>query len=200
MCDPWQSHDFFQIMSNEIPDDLCKKCLPDCDVITYNPTITVELFDSCNANNIGVSQFCRINLKQPSPMQMKLISQIQNEFYNGSIEMFPKMPDYIDSLKSSIRRYGFDIFKKPQKTYDAFGEDIAMVKIIYQKSTVIQMGSKLTMTWIDYFSTVGGLLGLVLGMGFVSFIELFWLCMRLINAKFNLKKLFMELFFLDNLP
>jgi hypothetical protein len=41
------------------------------------------------------------------------------------------------------------------------------------------MGSQLTMTWIDYFSMVGGLLGLVLGMGIVSFIELIWLCLRL---------------------
>jgi hypothetical protein len=130
-------------------------------------------------------------------MQMKLFSQVQNEFYNESAEMFRNMPDYIYSLKSSIRRYGFNIFKKPHKTYDAFDEDIAMVKIIYQKSTVIQMGSQLTMTWIDYFSTVGGLLGLVLGMGFVSFVELFWLCLRIIAVQFNLKNVFLELFLIQ---
>ena len=44
------------------------------------------------------------------------------------------------------------------------------------------------MTWIDYFSTVGGLLGLVLGMGFISFIELFWLVLRIIALKLQLTR------------
>ena len=48
------------------------------------------------------------------------------------------------------------------------------------------MGSQLDMTWIDYFAAVGGLLGLVLGMGFVSFIELVWLGLRIFAKKLNL--------------
>ena len=187
ICDPWQSYDFFQIMTNEIPDNICPQCLPDCTVTIYNPTITVEPFDTCDANNIGVSQFCSINLKQPTAMQMRLVSQIQNEFYNSSTGKYVNAPDYVMSLKSSIRNYGFDVFKKTNTTYDAFDEDIAMVQILYQKSTAILMGSQLTMTWIDYFSAVGGLLGLVLGMGFVSFIELVWLGLRIIALKLNLK-------------
>jgi len=188
ICDPWQSYDFFQIMTNKIPDNLCSKCLPDCSVTTYNPTITVQPFDTCDANNIGVSQFCSINLNQPLPMQMKLVTQIQNEFYNPRTGLFQNMPDYIGSLKSSRRNYGYNVFAQPNKTYDAFDRDIAMVQILYQKSTAIQMGSQLTMTWIDYFSAVGGLMGLVLGMGFVSFIELFWLCLRILALKLNLTK------------
>jgi len=188
MCDPWQSYDFFQIMSNEIPDNLCPQCLPDCSVTLYNPTLAEELFNTCNANNVGVGQLCSINLKQPLPMQMRLISQIQNEFWNERAQKFVNIPAYIKELKSSIRNYGIDIFKKPQKQYNAFDEDIAMVQIIYQKSTAIVMKSQLTMTWIDYFSAVGGLLGLVLGMGFVSFIELFWLGMRIIALKLNMTR------------
>jgi len=188
MCDPWQSYDFFQIMSNEIPDNLCPQCLPDCSVTLYNPTLAEELFNTCNANNVGVGQLCSINLKQPLPMQMRLISQIQNEFWNERAQKFGNIPAYIKELKSSIRNYGIDIFKKPQKQYNAFDEDIAMVQIIYQKSTAIVMKSQLTMTWIDYFSAVGGLLGLVLGMGFVSFIELFWLGMRIIALKLNMTR------------
>ena len=42
------------------------------------------------------------------------------------------------------------------------------------------------MTWIDYLSAVGGLLGLVLGMGFISFVELFWLAIRIISKLANL--------------
>jgi hypothetical protein len=47
------------------------------------------------------------------------------------------------------------------------------------------MGHSPRMNWIDYLSAVGGLLGLVLGMGIVSFIELIWLCFRLAARKWN---------------
>ena len=189
ICDPWQTFDFLQIMKNEIPNNLCSQCFPDCGFTTYNPTITVEPFDTCNANNIGVSRFCSINLRQTLPMQMRLFNQIRNEFYNTSSSKLVNVPDYIMPLKSSIRNYGYNVFKKsPNTTYDAFDRDIAMVQILFQKSTAIVMGSRLTMTWIDYFSAVGGLLGLVLGMGFVSFVELFWLGMRMIAFKLNMKR------------
>jgi hypothetical protein len=180
ICDPWQSYDFFQIMSSKIPDNICQQCLPDCSITMYNPTVTVEPFVTCNANNIGTSQFCALNLKQIMPMQLRLASQIQNEFRNTSTGQLDKMPQYFVSLKSSNRKYGYQVFKKTHKTYDALDRDIAMVQIVFQKSTAILIGTQLYMTWIDYFSAVGGLLGLVLGMGFVTFIEIIWLCFRLI--------------------
>jgi len=182
ICDPWESYDFFQIMSNEIPDNICSRCLPDCSVTIYEPTIIVEPFDTCDASNLGVSRFCSLNLKRPLPMQEKFVSQIQNEYMvNGTY--IRNTPSYIKSLQSSMRHHGFDVFKKVSPVYDAFDSDIAMVQIIYQKSTLVLMGSQLTMTWIDYFSAVGGLLGLVLGMGFISFIELFWLALRIISRE-----------------
>ena len=70
--------------------------------------------------------------------------------------------------------------------YDAYDKDIAMVQFFYKKSTIIQMGTQVTMSWIDYFSAVGGLLGLVLGMGIVSVIEIVWLCLRIIAKKLEL--------------
>jgi hypothetical protein len=183
ICDPWQSYDFFQIMTFEIPGNICQHCLPDCSVTMYNPTVTVEPFGKCNANNIGASQFCKTSLKQPTPMQLKVGGQIQNEFRNIRGIQNKNMPEYIKSIRSSIRNYGYEVFEKPQKTYDAFDKDIAMVQVVFQKSTAILMGSHLNMTWIDYFSTVGGLLGLVLGIRFVTFIEIFWLGIRMIFLK-----------------
>ena len=64
----------------------------------------------------------------------------------------------------------------------------ALVQIFFSKSTVFQMGSQPRQTWIDYFSNVGGLLGLVLGMGIVSFIELIWLCLRVGAKELNLTR------------
>ena len=76
-----------------------------------------------------------------------------------------------------------------QLSYDAYEKDIAIVQFYYKKSTIIQMGTQVTMSWIDYFSAVGGLLGLVLGMGIVSVIEIVWLAFRLIARQLDLTSL-----------
>ena len=165
-------------MSNEVPDDLCPQCLPDCSATFYEPTITVEPFDYCDLRNIGVSQFCSINTKKALPMTEKFGTQIYNAMGKGNNF------DYIP-MRNSERYYYDDVFGFDPVLYDAFDRDIAMVQINFQKSTAILMGSQLTMTWIDYLATVGGLLGLVLGMGFVSFIELLWLCLRIAAMKCN---------------
>ena len=70
--------------------------------------------------------------------------------------------------------------------YDSYKKDIAVVKIFFGQSTIVQMNSKSAMGWIDYLSAVGGLLGLVLGMGIVSFVELLWLCLRIVALRFRL--------------
>ena len=94
-------------------------------------------------------------------------------------------------MVSSERKYASvlpagDIFASNPTTYDAYDEDIAMVQIYFKKSTLFQMGSQPRMTWIDYLSTVGGLMGLVLGMGIVSIIELVWVCLRMTFFKMDL--------------
>ncbi len=94
-------------------------------------------------------------------------------------------------MVSSVRQYASklpdgDVFTQNPKDYDAFEKDIAMVQIFFSKSTVFQMGSQPRMTWIDYFSTVGGLLGLVLGLGIPSFIEIIWVCCRMLAFKAKL--------------
>ena len=186
MCDPWESFDFFQIMTNEIPDKTCNHCLSDCTTTIYEPSINAVPFDTCDFGNLGMSLFCSLNYKKPTPMTAKIAAQIKNEF-QGLLST----PDYIFSLDSTTRthaetlEYG-DIFTLIDKKYDAFEKDIAMVQIFYKKSTVLEMGSKPKMTWIDYFSTVGGLLGLVLGMGIISFVELIWLCLRILAKQNNM--------------
>jgi hypothetical protein len=64
-----------------------------------------------------------------------------------------------------------------------------MVKIIYQTPTAFYIGSQSKMSWTDYFSNVGGLLGLVLGMGFISFVEMLWQCLRVVSRMANLEEL-----------
>ena len=104
-----------------------------------------------------------------------------------------KAPTYY-VLRNKIERFFLD--HEPSKRffndellgfvdYDGFEKDIALVEIYYPSSKIISMKTQSRMSWIDYLSTVGGLLGLVLGMGFMSFIEIFWLCLRMAALKLN---------------
>ena len=92
--------------------------------------------------------------------------------------------------ESSIHYYTDEkLFLHNPKSYDAYEKDIALVEISFRKSTIIQMSRKARMNWIDYFSTVGGLLGLVLGMGIISLIEMVWVCLRILALKMNFQNI-----------
>jgi hypothetical protein len=98
-------------------------------------------------------------------------------------------PLFVRETESSLRNsisLGQDSTEKNLIEYDAYVKDVATVSIVFKKSSILQLQSQQRMSWIDYFSTVGGLLGLVLGMGIISFVELFWLCLRIFAQKFNM--------------
>jgi hypothetical protein len=188
ICDPWQSYEFFQIMYNELPDESCPHCLPDCSSTAYKSKVVLEPFANCDAKNLGVSQYCSLNFKKQFPMQGKLMAQIQNEYLDDSSGYFTYTTydeqtsycSFITEYVSSTRTNAWNVFKNTAYSYDSFKKDVAMVQINYKKSTLVQLGSQRTMAWIDYFSQVGGILGLLLGMGFVSFFEIVWHCGKII--------------------
>ncbi len=120
------------------------------------------------------------------PRPTKFGSQILAEYLARA-----KNESFLKTIQSSERTFakaipGGDVFTLNPKIYDAYDNDIAIVQFFFSKSTLLQMGSQPRMTWIDYLSTVGGLLGLVLGMGIVSVIELIWVCCRIAAFKANL--------------
>jgi len=75
-CDPWQSYDFFQIMSNEIPDNLCLHCLPECNATVYKPKITVVPFTRCQFHQHFASIFM---LKDPNSVIILLSRSKQSK-------------------------------------------------------------------------------------------------------------------------
>ena len=184
ICDPWQAQKFLQVMVTEIPDELCIHCLPDCRNIIYEPTVSAVPFSKCGFTNLGVSYLCNLNydtLPQPTKFSYDLIKELTASSENNV------PPDYALKYESYARTLPIaDYFKTNNKLYDYYASDIAMVEVFFRKSTIVQMGSQPRMTWIDYLSTVGGLMGLVLGMGIVSVVEVIWLCMRLVARKCNL--------------
>jgi uncharacterized membrane protein len=57
-----------------------------------------------------------------------------------------------------------------------------MLQIYFKTSTVLEYETFPSQTWIDFFSIIGGLLGLCIGMSIVTVVELFWLLLQ-IGAK-----------------
>jgi len=183
ICDPWIANKFFQIMNNEISDSLCSHCLPDCSFTFYEPSVVAVPFKKCDASNLGVSQFCQLRTNQP------LINNVLYQFVTQKTDptyfFHYTPPSYMSYSKDQVRYISYDIFNKAPVFYSAYSQDIAMVQIIYQKSTLVKIQTQLTMNWIDYFSIVGSLFGLVLGMGFYSFFDVIWLFIRITFKYFD---------------
>ena len=124
-------------------------------------------------------------------MSEKFSTMIKTNFQMANNTIEANLP-YISSLDSSLRSTNKDIVyvKAPGsalKTYDAFDEDIALLEIVFDTSTMFVYQSSSTENWVNYLADVGGLLGIVLGMGFISFIEVIWLIVRLLSAWFGCK-------------
>jgi len=184
ICDPWETVEFLNDMAN-VPEEKCDYCLSDCSTTLYQPYLVAVPFSKCDSYNLGVSKYCNIynkNFVPPTKYDGQILAEYQARQRNDS---------FLKDIQSTTRTHariipGGDVFTLNPKTYEAFDKDVAVVRIFFQKSTVLQIGSQPRMTWIDYFSTVGGLLGLVLGMGIISFIEVIWVCCRMVALKTNM--------------
>ena len=183
ICDPWESEKFLQDMVNDNSENACSYCLPDCSITIYEPIVTTIPFSKCDYTNIGISPICDVN-DDSLPQPTKFSAQVINEYL---LTRNKTIPTFLNKYESNSRPVSkLDYFTQTETTYDAYERDIAMVEVYFRTSTVIQLGSQPLMTWVDYFSTVGGLLGLVLGMGIVSVVEIIWLLIRLCSHKLNL--------------
>jgi len=67
--------------------------------------------------------------------------------------------------------------------YDAYDKDIALVEFYYKKPTIVQMKSQASMSWISYFSVVGGIIAFLIGILIVFVFA--WLCLQSV-ASLNL--------------
>ena len=180
VCDSWEAVELFNLMTS-VPESDCKQCLPDCSTTVYKKSISAVSFRKCSLFNMGISKFC--NLKNISNRNFKMLSNIIFENYESR---FNKIPTYLKRLfieanrsYSSTLKNG-DIFGRNEVGYNLFEHDIAKVQIFFKTPVVIEIGRQATMSWIDYLSNVGGILGLFLGIGIVSLFEFVWLLKQII--------------------
>jgi len=170
-----------------VPASYCQ-CYSDCNNTMYQYFVTSAPLRPCDSRNFGLSRLCNFNdksLRGPS-FYKNVIDKILKGVPFGIVPVEDSFELFF--LMEGSKRYVNDQLLGSFE-YDAFERDIALVEVYYPSPTIMKLKTQAKMGWIDYFSTVGGLLGLVLGMGFISFVELVWLALRIAALKLNFQNI-----------
>jgi len=179
LCDPWQSLEFDSQITKGASGLNCTECLPDCRRTLIQSKLSSVPFIKCDERNFGMTELCSVGKANILTKPHIFGKDVLDEFRLG----YKKNPSYLQPIVSSIRTYNprsFQAFHFINRTYDAFERDIAELEVFFDVQTVVEFETNLRMTWVDFSSSVGGLLGLCVGLSVVTVIELIWLGMRLI--------------------
>ena len=110
-------------------------------------------------------------------------------------EEIGNVPQYVSEvIDSNIRDFTvhsadhqiFTATNTKQTKYNAYERDIAMATFYFDTSTVFQYSREERMTALGYISQMGGLLGLCMGVSFISVIELiYWVMIKFVKNMFS---------------
>jgi hypothetical protein len=181
MCDPWQKFEIFEIIANQVPQNACSYCLPDCNRVIYQPIISTQEFRVCDEKNFGMTDLCSLTSIEPKPQIWG--DQVLDQLLESKILNESNLKDQVMSSKRKIKNISLPepMFTKLYRSYDAFEKDIAVLKVYFSSPIVMQYMTKESKTWFDFISTVGGNGGLFIGFSIVTILELAYAILRIIN-------------------
>ena len=195
ICNPWEAYDF-QTRMKSISIVECRKCLPDCEGLKIQTSVSAAPFRGCTDKNVGLSSLCLMEMSKNAPIQYppKWGHTVLKEYRSrGTI------PNYItDAVKTNRRSYSveqgksteskdlFSLTNDQNQEYDAYEKDIAMVTFFFESSDSFEFLKQSKISIIEFISQIGGLLGLCMGFSFISVVELiYWLTFKLFqNLRF----------------
>ena len=168
-------------MSNESDSECRSRCLPNCQDILYETSVSTAPFRFCDHTNLGSSPFCDLNNPDMNPSIW--MQAAKEEFESTNLDV----PDYLESRPGKLsstrkaianKKLAKDLtflehFRK-FPNYEAFDKDIAIANFYFDQSNVIQYRRGLRMTMVDFISQMGGILGLSIGLSFISFVEIIY--------------------------
>ena len=182
MCDPWEKNYILTAMENEVPEDTCHHCLPDCNRVIYQPLITTQKFRNCDENNFGVSELCNLNANiKPQIWGKQVLDQLQTS------TIITKLKSLIQSSQRKIKPKiveGF-LFENLSREYDAYENDIAVLNVFFSSPTAIEYATRPSKSWFDFLSAVGGNGGLFIGFSIVTAVELLWVLVKMGKIHFQ---------------
>ena len=182
-CDPWQTKEYLQIMS-EIPIGTCDFCLPDCATTIYDSSISTAPIRYCDHTNLGTSKICSVDPSTSNTNPSILSEPIKNEYWKNKHGTLPdfvqpsieKLPSKRVHVTSEFKKQNLVFKENLQKhpDYDAFHKDIALVNFYFEQSYAQKYKRQHRLKPQDFIAQVGGLFGLAIGLSLVSIFEIFW--------------------------
>ena len=198
-CSPFETKKFIEIMQNDVPDEHCNYCLPDCTTTKYDTSISYAKFRKCDVTSVGGdNMLCGLVDNSLNPSAWTSIAQ--NEYINENITI----PWYLQTNSSSnlsktnkikfsnIRTIGagmssnaiFASDLEMNPSYDAFERDIGIINIFFGQEEILKYATKNEMSVISFMSQIGGSLGLAMGISFISIVEfIYWFTYRLFKLR-----------------
>jgi hypothetical protein len=155
----------------------------DCRRVIYEHRISTQKFRTCDEKNLGTSELCSLEHAFSLPKPQIWATQVLNEYLNRN----STLPSFLNGVQSSLRSSDVQgsvqvrVFNNMTRIYDAYDRDIAQVNFYFDAPTVLQFGTQSRLGWIDFFSNVGGLLGLCLGLSVITLIEMIWVCLKIVK-------------------
>ena len=176
ICDSFEAFTFSNKM-RDVPQEELKDCLPDCNGTDYSVSLSAAPFRRCDHKVLGLSTLCNFKETINPPIwghsvrdqyidEKGEVPRYVSDFYSTNIRNFTKPGE-----TSEV----FTIMNRKKRTYDAYEKDIGMVSFFFEATTAYEFYRVPKMTWTDFISQVGGMLGLCMGLSLVSIFELvYW--------------------------
>ena len=185
-CNPWENQEISTIMQSQVPSVQCDYCRPDCRRNLYSMTISSQPFRRCDERSLEVSPMCSV-LRKTIPKPEMWGRQVTDYFTQNPTNLTSTILPKITSSKRRVKKSFilYHLFHGLQADYDAYDKDIAILNVYFDSTTVMKFKSEKRQTWIDYFSIVGGALGLCIGLSIVTIVELFWVCLTIVKKHYQ---------------
>ena len=181
MCDPWEAKAFQEFMGT-VPEEECKKCLPDCQGNIYDAKVTSTSFEKCDHTNLGANTFCDLEAGDMNP---SIWSQEARDEFQDKMKEVPKYLPNITNMRFHVpnpNKRKNVAFPPDHLQYDAFEKDIAFATFYFESREAIQFNRNSANTWYGFISQVGGNAGLGIGFSLISAVELiYWLTVRFLQ-------------------
>ena len=139
-----------------------------------------EVFRRCDEKTFGQTIFCNIDRTSCTPTPNLWGHQVLLQLNASTSEK-----EYLDFVETNLRQTKVPngIFTTLQRDYDAYTTDFAVLNVYFKSPTALQFKTTVSQTWLIYFSSIGGLLGLCIGLSIVTVAELIWICIRITADK-----------------
>ena len=196
-CNPWNTEKFRNILNEQIPTGLCKKCLPDCSITKHATSITYAVLQKCDDTMIGsTSMLCNMlnSTLNPTPW----VNLAQNVYTNSN----QTIPWYLDTASSNnwmnnakfsnkrtrfpegkihdMKMFSSELMKIP--SYDAFEKDIGIINVVFADDEIPKYVTSNKMHLADFLTQIGGSLGFFMGVSVISLIEIiYWIVLFIVR-------------------